>query len=704
MRRAVEDCPHRLVHAAGSATDVVVHCAVARRILGALPEDLSRVDDPVCEACCEHHLPSPGHLNPVVASVVFRAAAQVQGDDDATWRHREEAARCEAWAADSLEFVPRAAAPPAPDDGRRGGSRLRWAVGLLTAPRPESTIGTTLRGLLDAGFEDIQIFAEPGSSVPREFAHLPRTVHGRKLGNVANFFTSLASLFLGQPEADAYALFQDDIEPARGLRAWCEDQFWPDGAGLVSLYTCLAHQDTEPGWRVRKLGAYRTFGSQALVFRRDVLKEFLSDGRLLEIHERGRVHGDDMILGEWAERRGIGMAYHTPSLVAHIQGGSPRPDLGGAAAPLMRQDAVATVDGLSGWRARPRRPGQVGLVGWNTQSGLGYVNRDLATRLPAERWLVPLHGEFPTIDAPPGSKCRIDHVPINWGRESLRDWLRGLDWVLFVETTYLRGLAHCARDVGVPVACIPMWELTSLKTDWVYLTDLMLCPTRFTFELLSDWRERFGFAWNLVEVPWPVDVRRFRYRPRRRCETFLFINGNGGCLARRLDGTSVGYRRKGMAVLLEAARLLRPIPFIVFTQVAPTTRVPDNVELRLPPRDNVRLYDDGDVCVQPSHWEGLGLQLLECQAAGMPLITTDAPPMNEFEPYRTIPSREKELLQGLGDHALTSHRIAAEDLAAVLESVYRTDIGEASERARSYVESRHSWDVALPILRRALWR
>ena len=155
---------------------------------------------------------------------------------------------------------------------------------------------------------------------------------------------------------------------------------------------------------------------------------------------------------------------------------------------------------------------------------------------------------------------------------------------------------------------------------------------------------------------------------------------------------------------LEAARLLRPIPFIVYSQYAPGLPVPANVELRPPPADNTRLYDDGDVCVQPSHWEGLGLQLLECQAAGLPLVTTDAPPMNEFQPIRTVPSRQKELIRCFSDHVLTSHSIAAEDLAAELESLYKTDIAEASQRARSFVEQKHSWDVSLPIFRRALSR
>jgi len=42
------------------------------------------------------------------------------------------------------------------------------------------------------------------------------------------------------------------------------------------------------------------------------------------------------------------------------------------------------------------------------------------------------------------------------------------------------------------------------------------------------------------------------------------------------------------------------------------------------------LYHLGKVCVQPSRLEGLGLTLVEALWQGRSLITTDAPPMNEF--------------------------------------------------------------------------
>ena len=64
-------------------------------------------------------------------------------------------------------------------------------------------------------------------------------------------------------EADCYALFQDDIEVARGLRAWCDEQFWPHGAGLVSLFTPRAYADQKAGWRMLSPGS-RTKKAEAI--------------------------------------------------------------------------------------------------------------------------------------------------------------------------------------------------------------------------------------------------------------------------------------------------------------------------------------------------------------------------------------------------------------------------------------------------------
>ncbi len=78
--------------------------------------------------------------------------------------------------------------------------------------------------------------------------------------------------------------------------------------------------------------------------------------------------------------------------------------------------------------------------------------------------------------------------------------------------------------------------------------------------------------------------------------------------------------------------------------------------------------------------------------------------MNEYRPLRAVPAPETELVSILGRHALTSHNVTPEDLAASLETLYRTDIAAASASARSFIETEHSWENALPRLIQVLAR
>ena len=298
----------------------------------------------------------------------------------------------------------------------------------------------------------------------------------------------------------------------------------------------------------------------------------------------------------------------------------------------------------------------------------------------------------------------MGHVPRNIKRKHVRSWLAGLDWVLFVELPSIAELPQIAHDLGVSVACVPNWEYADLEREWLNHVDAMICPTTYTYELIRDWKCRFGFDWEVVHVPWPVDTGRFRFRHRTRCRRFLFVNGTGGSPARRPNGTFTEYRRKGCDVLFQAAAKIPRVPLIVYSQRHDVPPPPRNVELRKAPWRNEQLYEDGDVCVQPSHWEGLGLQLLECQSAGLPLVTTDAPPMNEYLPLSAVPVAETELVSVYGSHPITANRVAPADLAETLEALYETDIAEASERARAFVLREHSWERARRLLRERLVR
>jgi glycosyltransferase involved in cell wall biosynthesis len=154
-----------------------------------------------------------------------------------------------------------------------------------------------------------------------------------------------------------------------------------------------------------------------------------------------------------------------------------------------------------------------------------------------------------------------------------------------------------------------------------------------------------------------------------------------------------------------AAKLVPNIPIVVRTQ-RPVERdgmprFPPNVEVLHDAHNNEHLYDRGDVAIQPSRWEGLGLQLLECQAAGLPLITTDAAPMNEYEPLVRLPAPTRQV-RLFGPRWIDAHEVAPADLAAAIQSLHGRDIRRESHAARAFIERRHCWSAAGPVLKRLL--
>lgn len=88
----------------------------------------------------------------------------------------------------------------------------------------------------------------------------------------------------------------------------------------------------------------------------------------------------------------------------------------------------------------------------------------------------------------------------------------------------------------------------------------------------------------------------------------------------------------------------------------------------LPLEEHMRLFASADVCVAPSRWEGLGLHLYESMALGLPVITNDAPPMNEvISSANGILVRSRR--RGRASSGIAAQRPVVRDLTAAIERV-----------------------------------
>lgn len=110
---------------------------------------------------------------------------------------------------------------------------MNIATGITTAPRPVSYIEGTIESVRAAGFSD------------------PLVLHDDECSGPYRHFKRLLEILIDRTNAEAFAIFQDDVQVAVGLRDLLDRQGWPespDQIGVVSLYTAKPHHLDRKGW------------------------------------------------------------------------------------------------------------------------------------------------------------------------------------------------------------------------------------------------------------------------------------------------------------------------------------------------------------------------------------------------------------------------------------------------------------------------
>ena len=282
------------------------------------------------------------------------------------------------------------------------------------------------------------------------------------------------------------------------------------------------------------------------------------------------------------------------------------------------------------------------LTYWARGSGLAHVARTVAEALMPEHAVHILKQgtetnpkRFPDV----ASVDQASHYCVP--QEEFESWLarRSIDVAFFFEYDQwlptdgydLVAIAreHGARTIGQLVA----EKLDPANRAAYAQYDVTLAVnehTRRRFEALG--------LENVRSCPWGVDLAEFDAVRTRAAGT-----GEGDVVFFHPRGRG-GYRKRKNTDAVLAAFTQHSIPgsrLVVSWQYPEGRGVLDYapgvtvIEADLG-WDAIRdLYQRADVVVLPSRWESIGLPLLEAQAAGRPVITTDAPPMNETVVHRT---------------------------------------------------------------------
>lgn len=286
-----------------------------------------------------------------------------------------------------------------------------------------------------------------------------------------------------------------------------------------------------------------------------------------------------------------------------------------------------------GFASTPRR---IGIVTTWLDRGGGYVARQYLSALESAHnvFIYARGGDYDSIQEPFWNLPRVTRAPqcsipiVTWiDRSDFVAWLETnrIEIVLFNEQHWWPPVQWC-NDLGV-ITCAYVDYYTPRTVPLFALYDMLICNTK---------RHDSVFRWhpNCHYVPWGTETEIFRPNSARPVDagSITFFHSAG-----------LSPRRKGADLVLRAfSKIVGPARLVLHTQLDLGRAMPRlrGMMSRLTKEERLRvitqtvpapgLYHLGDVYVYPSRLDGIGLSVPEALACGLPVITCDQPPMNEF--------------------------------------------------------------------------
>lgn len=289
--------------------------------------------------------------------------------------------------------------------------------------------------------------------------------------------------------------------------------------------------------------------------------------------------------------------------------------------------------------------------------------------IPSERlWDKPLDGNSEILLDPTCS------------REKLRSLLSGVEGIFFFERhSWHPDLLPVCRELGVRSVCIVTWEwFKGSDKQWDFC-DLFVCPSRMSLSVVRGQGRK-----NSLYLPWALNLSRFPPRSIAGAAR-LFVHNAG-----LVDPDD----RKGTGDAILAFKRVKRDDIRLLVRMQKEAALPDIDERIVIQTGNLDhpadLYATGDVAIQPSKLEGIGFMIIEPAASGMPVITLDYPPMNEFVRHKELLVRKRWLKRKSYGSAWYRHAHLRlpdiKDLARKIEWCATNDLAEISRANRAWAE------------------
>lgn len=321
----------------------------------------------------------------------------------------------------------------------------------------------------------------------------------------------------------------------------------------------------------------------------------------------------------------------------------------------------------------------LGILSYKNNSGIGNIAHNFEQYLGVEHFFVVKFPDKPLrTDWLNGTEYIGTQPLYQTSNEEIRDWFRQskIDKLLIIETPFNWKLFDIAQEFGIEVFALVHWECFDPRKQW-HKAKGLISNTKYGVEFIKG----LGFE-NIQYIPYPVDVECLKFRQKFRVEKFLYVYGYGGV-----------WDRKNLGAVIEIQKRLH-FPLVIKTQVPLNVVEGNGIEVR---QGDIGLYQDlyieGDILLYPTKFEGLGLVILEAMACGLPVITTDAPPMNEYIKEQGLLVFVKEQISCRIYTEFQGNLIDSNDFEDKIKKIWDSDISELSYLMRQRIEKEFSWEA-----------
>jgi glycosyltransferase involved in cell wall biosynthesis len=262
------------------------------------------------------------------------------------------------------------------------------------------------------------------------------------------------------------------------------------------------------------------------------------------------------------------------------------------------------------------------VVAPNNETGFGRMAQDAQAVLGIRTHLVatPHHLDNAPICTPHAYALpkHLDEGEVTHLLASIQPALQGV--LMFEYLEWNPHLIPVCKKLGIKTVCVITWEWFSGKNPLWGQCDLIVCPCLMAEKVVKQ----YGWS-HFVHLPWALDLSKF---PKCRPQQQALVFGHNAGVVDQQD-------RKGTRDTLRAFLKTRnPCIRLKIRSINGFDYPPfrdDRVIIEqgaLP--EPAKVWQGIDVAVQPSKMEGIGFMVIEALCSGLPVITLDYPPMNEF--------------------------------------------------------------------------